>query len=48
MVACGIGFLLLIKHPKAAHPDVTQTWYADNSGALGMFNHLEKYFNLLK
>ena len=38
MVAYGIGVLPLIKHPKAAYPDVTQPWYADDDGALGTFD----------
>ena len=29
------------------YPDVTQPWYADNAGALGMFDHLKKYFKTL-
>ena len=30
------------------YPDFMQPWYADNAGALGMFNHLENYFKALK
>ena len=41
MVAYGIIIILLIKHFNSMYPDVTQPWYADNAGALGMFNHLE-------
>ena len=47
-VAYGIGILPVIKLPKSANPDVTQYWYADNAGALGMFDNLGEYFNLLK
>ena len=48
MVSYGIGFLPMIKHMKAAYPDVTYPWYDDNAGALGMFDKLERCFNLLK
>ena len=27
------------------YPDATQTWYADDAGALGTFDNLEQYFN---
>ena len=30
------------------NPDVTQPWYADDAGALGMFDHLEHYFKSLR
>ena len=30
-----IDVLLLIKRLKAAYPEDTQPWYADNAGALG-------------
>ena len=40
MVNCGIRALPLIKWPKLAYPDVTQPWYADNSGALGRFDNV--------
>ena len=48
MVAYNIGSLPLIKRLKSEYYDVTQLWYADNSGALATFNNLERYFNLLK
>ena len=48
MVANGIGVLPLIKRVKAAYPDVTQTWYTDNSGALGTFDNIGSQFNALK
>ena len=43
MVVYWIGVLLI-----SAYPDSTQTWYADNDGALRTFDNLEKYFNSLK
>ena len=33
---------------KTEFPDITQTWYADDSGALGTFANVELYINLLK
>ena len=48
MVSYDIGVLPLIKQLKAVYPDVIETWYTDNYGALGMFNNVELYFNLLK
>ena len=48
MFAYGIGVLLLIKRTRSAYPDVIQPWYADDYGALGTFNNLERYFNSLK
>ena len=48
MVAYGIGFLPFIKRLKAAYPDVTHPWYADNTGELVTYDNLELYFNLLK
>ena len=48
MVAYWIGILPLIKILKSKYPDVTQPWQADEDGALGMFDHLEKYFKALK
>ena len=48
MVAYNIGIIPLIRYPKAAYPDVTPPWYADNAGALGAFNNIGLYFNLLK
>ena len=48
MVAYGIGFLLLIKRPKAAYPGATQPWLYDDAGALGIFYNITLYFNLLK
>ena len=48
IVAYRIGFLPLIKRLKSNYPDITQPWYANNAGALGMFDNLEQYFDLLK
>ena len=46
-IAYGIGILPLIKNLKQEIPDVTQTCYNDNAGALGMFTRLETYFDSL-
>ena len=48
MIKYGIEIILLIKNLKAAHNDVTQPWYVDDTGALGTFVNIEIYFNLLK
>ena len=48
IVAYGIEILPLIKDLKSMYPDVTQPWYAENHGALGMFDHLDNYFKALK
>ena len=48
MVAYDIGFIPLIKVLKAAYRGVTQSWYTDDSGVLGMFNNIGLYFNSLK
>ena len=48
MVAYMIGIIPLIKRLKLVYPNVMQPWYSDNSGVLGTFNHLEKYFKELK
>ena len=42
MFSYRIGFLPMIKILKPAYPDITQTWYTDDAGALGT------YFNYLK
>ena len=47
MITYGIGILPLINNIKREIPDVTQPWYADNSGALGMFARIETYFDSL-
>ena len=47
MIAYGIVILPLIKNLKQEIPDVTHPWYADDTGALGMFARLETYFDSL-
>ena len=37
----------MIKRPEAEYPDITQPWYEDDAGALGTFNNIGLYFNLL-
>ena len=37
-----------VKQLKAVYPDVTQPWCTDNDGALGTFDNIRLYFNLLK
>ena len=44
MITYRIGILALIKNIKMEIPDFTQTWYADNAGALGTFAIIETYF----
>ena len=39
--------MIFIELLKAAYPDFTQIWYADNAGALGTFDAIGLYFNLL-
>ena len=48
MVLYGIGIHPLIKQMKAEFTDITQPWYTDDAGALGMFANVEFYFILLK
>ena len=48
IVAYSIGVLPLTKILKAAYPDVIQTWYEDNAGALGTIDNIGLYFNSLK
>ena len=47
MIVHVIGILSLIKKLKQEITDVTQPWYVDNAGDLGMFARIETYFNLL-
>ena len=47
MIVYGVVLLPLIKNLKQEIPDVTQTWYAEDAGALGMFARLENYFDSL-
>ena len=48
MFAFGIGRIALIRNLNTAHPDVTQTWYDDDAGALGMYGNINLYFNFLR
>ena len=48
IIEYGIGFLLLIKCPKTAYPYVTQHWHTEYYMALGMFNNIGSYLNMLK
>ena len=48
MIAYNICIFPLIKKTKREFPDVTQPWYADDTGALGTFTRIEAYFNSLK
>ena len=41
MVAYGVGVLPLIKCVKLSYPDIPQPCYAEDYGALYMFNNLE-------
>ena len=43
MIAYGIGILPLIRELCAAHPHVTQPWYADDDGAGGEFVALQEH-----
>ena len=47
MIAYGIGILPLIKSLKREIPNATQTWYDDDTGALGMSVQIETDFNLI-
>ena len=47
MVSYAIVVLPLIKRLKSAYLDVTQPWYSDDTGELGKFDNLERYFNSL-
>ena len=47
MIAYRIEIIPLIKKLKREIPDVTQPWYADDAGALGVFAILETYFDSL-
>ena len=48
MVTYGVEVLPPIKNLKAAHPDITQPWYAEDVGALGTYYNIELYFNSKK
>ena len=45
MVAYGIGVLLLIKQLKSEYPDVTQPYYAEDTGSLSTFDNMKLYIN---
>ena len=47
MIMYGIGIIPLINDIKREIPDVKQTWYAENAGALGTFARLKTYFDSL-
>ena len=47
IIAYVIYILPLIKNLKRELPDITQPWYAEDAGALGMFSRIETYFNFL-
>jgi hypothetical protein len=47
MVAYGLMLLPLIKLLKKEHPDVSQPWYADDTGAGGSFTAIRKQFESL-
>ena len=47
MFAYKIGVLLLINFLKAEYPDISQPYYLDDDGTLGMFNNIGLYFNSL-
>ena len=48
MVAYGIGVIVTIKRLKAADLDVTQPWYAADVEALGTYENIKLYFNMVK
>ena len=48
MVTYIIGNPPLTKNLKAESPDVTHPWYADDVGALGMFQNVKLHFNFLR
>ena len=45
MVSYCTGVLPLIKRLKVEYPDVAQTWYSYNAGALVIFDNILLYFN---
>ena len=48
MVYYRIGIIPRIKGLKSSYPDITQSWYAKDYGVMGIFDHLEQYFNSFK
>ena len=47
IIAYGIGISLLINNLKRELTEVTQPWYTKYSRALGKFERITTYFNLL-
>ena len=47
MITSRIVVLPLIKNIKWEIPNITHTWYGDNTGASGTFTIIETYFNFL-
>ena len=45
MIAYGLEAILLIKEFQSSHPKITQSWYADNSGAGGTFPRLQDHLD---
>ena len=48
MVLYGIGMLPLTRKLKDAVPECIQPWYADDAGAGGEFDDIERFFKLLQ
>ena len=48
LVAYGMGILLMTKRLNSKYPDVPQSCYACEAGELGTFDHVNKYFKVLK
>ena len=48
MIAYGLGILHLIKNLKTDFPGITQPWYADAAGSLGVFARIKAYFHSLE
>ena len=47
MIVYGIGMLPLVELLELNIPEIVQPWYADDAGAAGNYEHIEKYFRLL-
>ena len=43
IIDCGIGILQLIKTPKRELPELTQTWYSENTRALVTFTIIKEF-----
>ena len=48
IITYAIGILPLIKNIKTDFHDITETWYADYTGSLGMSARVKEYFHLLE